>query len=814
MKQRGFVSFGFQQACWQAIAQGQSGILHASTGSGKTLAVWLGILNAAVLSSAVLSDQPAKGLRVLWITPMRALASDTLNALSQPLLQSSELKQRLPWTLGLRTGDTTASERSRQRSALPHALVTTPESLSLFLTQTNAPELFSSLQWVVIDEWHELLGNKRGVLLQLALARLRAWNPSVCIWALSATLGNLEHARQVLHAQRPNLLVSAELEASAQRKKIEIDTLLPQERERLPWGGHLGLAMLPQVIAELELSPTTLVFTNTRSQAELWYQALLEAKPDWAGLIALHHGSLDREVREWVEQGLKEGRLKAVICTSSLDLGVDFSPVERVLQIGSAKGIARVIQRAGRSGHAPGQVSRLTLVPTHALELIEGAALRQAVALKRIEARQSPRLSMDVLIQHIVSIALSAQSSAAQLLKEVRDTWAFAELSDVQWEWALGFVGHGGYALQAYPEYHRVVVNEVGRLTVPDRQVGRRHRMSIGTIVSDAAIQVKYLRGKRIGSIEEGFIGRLKVGDCFLFGGRLLELIRLHEMTAYVRQASGKRAAVPRWNGGRMPLSSELATSLLEQLSEPIDTSSPAEIQSAEPLLRLQSQWSVIPSQQQLVVEQLESKEGFHLFVYPFAGRLVHLGLSALVAWRVSQTCPASFSIAVNDYGFELLSSSPIEWSEQLHEALLSQDNLMDDLVQSLNASELTQRRFREIARISGLVFQGYPGAGKSNKQLQASSGLFYEVFKKHDRDNLLLVQAQNEVLEQELQLDRMRNSMNVMAARRLTICVIARPTPFSFPLMVERLREKLSTEKLNDRIERMVVALQKAATP
>ncbi|MDY7561600.1 ligase-associated DNA damage response DEXH box helicase [Pseudomonas sp. 10B1] len=810
---RGWTPFAFQKEVWAAVKRGESGLLHASTGAGKTYAVWFAALNRfANAAMPLTADKPSKRkppaapLSVLWITPMRALAADTARALQAPLLDLN-----IPWSVGLRTGDTSGSERAKQARRLPSALITTPESLTLLLTREDARATLSTLRMVVVDEWHELIGNKRGVQVQLALARLRRWNPQLIVWGVSATLGNQVHAQQALLGET-GISVQGNV-----AKDLRVDTLLPLSIERFPWAGHMGLSMLPQVVAEVDSSATCLLFTNTRAQSEIWYQALLEARPDWAGLIALHHGSLAREVRDWVEMSLKEGHLKAVVCTSSLDLGVDFLPVERVLQIGSAKGVARLMQRAGRSGHAPGRPSRVTLVPTHSLELVEAAAARSAVAARRIEPRESPHKPLDVLVQHLVSMALGGGFRPDELLIEVRSAWAYRELTEDQWQWALAFVRHGGHSLTAYPDYRRAEPDEHGVWRVPDARLARRHRMSIGTIVSDASINVKYWSkgggGRALGTVEEGFIARLKSGDGFLFGGRLLELVRVENMTAYVRRATSKKAAVPRWNGGRMPLSSELADAVVTQFDEASkgEFGSP-EMQAVRPLLQVQQKWSGLPRQNTLLAEILKSREGWHLFLYPFAGRHVHLGLASLLAWRLSRNRPLTFSIAVNDYGFELLSATQVNWAEELKADLFSQDHLLEDILASLNAGELALRRFREIARIAGLVFSGYPGAPKSARQLQASSGLFFEVFKQYDSSNLLLTQAQEEVLRQELDVDRLERSLEQINHRTLDVHQIKRPTPLAFPLLVERFRESLTSEKLADRIARMVRDLEKAA--
>ncbi len=835
---RGWEPFEFQRRIWDACARGESGLLHATTGSGKTYAVWFGVIywylyntdcgrNISATNSDLLpvstktrnnkapAKTPATPLTVLWLTPMRALAADTLRALQGPI---DDLK--LPWTVGLRTGDTTSGERARQDKRFPTALVTTPESLSLMLGRANAREELSQVQMVVVDEWHEMIGNKRGVQVQLAIARLKAMNPKLMVWGLSATLGNLEEAMAVLlgNAVSPNQPSPARGEGAKHGqlvqgkliKTLTVDTLIPKAVGRFPWGGHLGIQMLQPVVDEIESSASTLVFTNTRSQAEIWYQQLLAARPDWAGVIALHHGSLDKAVREWVEAGLKDGSLKAVVATSSLDLGVDFAPVERVLQIGSAKGVARLLQRAGRSGHSPGRPSRITLVPTHALELIEAAAARQAVLTGRIEKREPPDKPMDVLVQHLVTVALGGGFTADAMYEEVKQAYSYQHLTRDEFQWALDFVHRGGTSLTAYPEFHRALPDENGVWHVPDRGVARRHRLNIGTIVSDASMNVSYMSGGRIGSVEEGFIARLRKGDCFLFAGRLLEYIRTQDMTAYVKKAEKTKGAVPRWQGGKMPLSNEMSDAVLSilQRADQGDFFEP-ELLATQDLLMLQKRVSALPTPHNLLLEAWQSKEGHHLYLYPFAGRHVHMGLASLLAYRLARERPNTFSISVNDYGFELLSAEPVDTAALLDGGVFSGKALMPDILASLNSSELAQRRFREVARVSGLIQGGYPGAPRSNKQLQASSSLFYEVFRQYDANNQLLAQAQTEVLSQELQLQRLRDTLDRLRKRELRFIELKKPSPFSFPLLIERLREKLSTEKLSDRIARMLKEME-----
>jgi ATP-dependent helicase Lhr and Lhr-like helicase len=795
---RGWAPFAFQREVWAAMAAGDSGLLHATTGSGKTYAVWMG---------ALARRQPRQGLQVLWLTPMRALAADTTRALQEPLATLAP-----GWAVGQRTGDTPSAERARQDRRWPQALVTTPESLSLMLTREHAPHELAGVHTVIVDEWHELIGNKRGVQVQLALARLKQWNPALVVWGLSATLGNVAEAMHTLVGHENGRRVQGKID-----KALVIDTLLPHEPGRFSWGGHLGAQMLEPVVQELEGSSAALVFTNTRSQAEIWYQLLLQARPDWAGQIALHHGSLDKQVREWVEAGLKGGTLKAVVATSSLDLGVDFLPVERVLQIGSAKGVARLLQRAGRSGHAPGRASRVTLVPTNTLELVEAAAARRAALAGRVESRSTPAKPLDVLVQHLVTVALGGGFAADALFDEVTGAPAYATLTRAEFDWALAFCERGGDSLTAYPEYHRIRMADDGLWRVPDRGIAKRHRLQVGTIVSDASMKVQWVSGAggggTIGVIEEGFIARLNKGDCFVFAGRVLEFVRTHDMAALVRLAKKPKGVVPAWAGGKMPLSSEMADSVLALLDGASQGDFPEpEMRCAMPMLQTQARMSRLPTRGSLLVEELHSREGHHLFLYPFAGRNVHIGLAQLLAWRLSKGQPNTFSLSVNDYGLEIVAATPLDAAQLDPAALFASQDLLHDVLGSLNSGQLAQRRFREIARVAGLVFGGYPGAPKSLRQLQASSSLFFEVFRTYDPGNRLLGQAEGEVLAQELDIARLRATLQRLAALPLAHVVLRAPSPFALPLLVERLREQLSTEKLKDRLERLIAQAEAQA--
>lgn len=821
---KGWAPFAFQREVWDAYARGESGLVHAATGTGKTLAAWMGVLGSEISElhetrqranqrkrtdqdpDRLVSDHPrvvaSRQLQVLWITPLRALVADTLQALREP---AAELAP--DWTMEARTGDTPSAMRARQDKRLPTALVTTPESLALLLSRETSHHALATLRAVVVDEWHELLGSKRGVSVELSLARIRAMVPDVRVWGLSATIGNLDTALDALLAGAPGRLVRGE-----EPKAIVVDALIPPTIERFPWAGHLGTQMLPQVLDAIQEGRTAIVFCNTRSQVEIWYRAIIEARPDWIGDVALHHGSLDPGRRAWVEEGLRSGRLRCVVATSSLDLGVDFSPVDRVLQVGSPKGVARLLQRAGRSGHQPGAVSRVTCVPTNALELVEVAAARDGIAQGRIESREAPELALDVLAQHLVTVAAGGGFEPNAMQAEVRGTRAFRDLGDEEWDWLLTFLSTGGSALQGYPDYARL--EKFGRrYIVASDEIAKRHRMAIGTIVSDAQMTVQYLRGPRLGSVEESFVARLRPGDRFVFAGKPLEFLRVRDMKAWVKRAPNSQGAIPRWMGSRLPLSHTLAEMLRAKVGEAAEgVYEGPEMCALRPLFEVQRAWSAIPRPGQLLVERVKARDGWHLFFYPFEGRLVHEGLAALFGWRMSRLAPITFSMAANDHGFELLSADEPPLAPALAQGLLAPVDLDQDVESSLNAAEMARRQFREIARVAGLVFPGLPRSGKSARQLQASSALFYDVFRKHDPGNLLLAQAHREVLERQLERTRMGRALRRLSKSEVVVRDPARVTPFGFPLLVDSTRDRVSSEKLGDRIRRMQLALEKAA--
>jgi ATP-dependent helicase Lhr and Lhr-like helicase len=840
LAQKGFRPFAFQEEAWTHIHGGKSGLVNAPTGTGKTFSVFLGALIQFINQHPTNYHTKTKnGLQLLWITPLRALAKDIGRAMEEVI---AELE--MSWQVGIRNGDTSVSDRQKQKRQMPEVLIITPESLHLLLAQKGYPEVLKDIKLIAADEWHELMGSKRGVQVELALSRICGlkekesmvngqWSmgkskkqsttnykktaANFSIWGISATIGNLNQAMdvllrpiQLLDTQAKGIIVRANI-----HKQIEIQSILPDEIEKYPWAGHLGIKLAEKILPIIHNSRTTLIFINTRGMSELWYQTLLNIAPELAGTIALHHGSIEMELRTWVEEALHDGKLKAVVCTASLDLGVDFRPVETVIQVGSPKGVARFLQRAGRSGHQPDAVSRIYFLPTHSLELIEAAALKAAVAETSIESREPLLLCFDVLIQYLCTLAISEGFVAEDLFKEVKATHCFQELTTEEWREMLHFITVGGNALQQYDEYKKAEIDN-GVYRIKSRRIAMRHRMHIGTIVSDAMIKVKFMTGGYIGVIEEYFISRLEPGDTFTLAGRQLELVMIKDMTVLVRKSNAKKAKVPSWLGGRLPLSQSLGKILREKLTEAGEQvlegilSDDVELQALLPLFEVQERLSHIPRSNELLVEQIETTDGFHLFVYPFEGRLVHEAMAALLAYRISKLMSITFSIAMNDYGFELLSDQPIPVDDSNVYQLFSPNNLLEDIQRSVNATEMAKRKFRDIAVIGGLIFQGYPGEYKKQRHLQSSAGLLFNVFNEYEPDNVLVRQAYQEVFDQQMEEMRLRDMLERIQQSKIILTFPKRLTPFCFPIKVDSMRENLTSERLEDRVRRMQQQLEK----
>ena len=788
-------TLAFQRQAWHAVLAGKSGLINAPTGSGKTYSV----LIPAILNQY---ESKKKGPIILWVSPIRALAKE-IKISSEKAISGLGLN----WSVGIRTGDTSQKERKEQLSNPPEILITTPESIHIIMCNKSYVQFFKHIDLVVADEWHELMGSKRGVLLELALSRFKAITKNLKIWGISATIGNLEESMDILLGSESNgLLIRSDI-----KKEIKVNTIYPDEIEKYPWAGHLGIRLLEKVIPIILESKTCLIFTNTRAQCEIWYQKLLDVHPDFAGMIAMHHGSISRELRNWVEDMLYIGKLKAVVCTSSLDLGVDFRPVETIIQVGSPKGVARFVQRAGRSGHEPGKSSKIFFLPTHSLEMVESAALQQAIEEGNMEDRIPFLRSFDVLIQYLMTMAVSGGFHAATIFKEIKTTFSFESVTDEEWNQILYFLQFGAESLHAYDEYRKVELID-GLYKVMNKRIAQRHKLSIGTIVSDASLNVKYMGGKRLGSIEEWFAAQLLPGDNFWFAGRSLELVKIKDMTIYVKNSKKKSGKIPSYGGGRMPLSSQMSKVLREQLyavSKQVKLRD--EVQFLNPLFELQDGDSYLPTEEEFLIEYIELKDGFHLICYPFEGRNVHEGMGALIAKRISRQLPISFSIGMNDYGFELLSDKKMDVDKIINSALFSEVNLIEDIQASINAVEMSRRKFRDISRISGLIFAGYPGKVKKERHLQSSSQLLFDVFREYEQNNLLYLQTYEEVRIFQLEEERLRAALKRIQNQKIIISKPKRPTPFSFPIIVDGLsREKLSSETLEERIAKMKMEIIK----
>ncbi len=793
-EEKGWKAHAFQKKTWKHYLKGNEGIVNAPTGSGKTYS-----LGFAMLIEYLSSTKPQNhGLQMIWITPLRALSIEIKQSLER-IIQDFDI----PWQVAVRNGDTSTSDRQKQRRAAPQILITTPESLHLLLASKGYTNYFKHLKLFVVDEWHELIGSKRGVQIELGLSRLRTICPKLRTWGISATIGNLEEAMQVLlgHAEtRKQVLIKSNI-----KKKVKVIPILPSESEKLPWGGHLGIKLAKQILPILEKSTSTLIFTNTRSQAEIWYSHLLDIQPDLAGIIAMHHGSIAKETRAWVEQALHEGMLKAVVCTSSLDLGVDFRPVETVVQIGSPKGIARFMQRAGRSNHSPGKQSEIYFLPTNALELIECSALQDSINQNQMEARLPYQLSLDVLTQYLITLGVSEGFDPKQTYEEIQKTYAYKALTLEEFMDLVQFIVTGGEALSGYDEYKKLVKSKEGKYVLENRRQAMRHRLGIGTIVSDVVLQVKFQKGGMIGSIEEYFVSKLKRGDTFQFAGRLLEFIRIKDLQVQVKLSNKKEGVVPSWQGSRMPLSSQMSSVLRKKITQLANNEFKGkEDQFLMPLFELQRERSKIPTENELLIEKLKTRDGYHVFIYPFEGRLVHEGLATLLAHRIGQIKPLSFSLSYNDYGFELYSDQEIPIDEAINQGVLHDEDLFNDMVNSINSGELAKRKFRDIAAISGLVFKGYPGKNIKTKHIQASSSLIFDVLEDNNPNNPLIRQAYDEVFQFELEEIRLRTFFNRLKTMDIVIKQLDKYSPLSFPIMVERIRGSLSTEKLIDRIKRL----------
>lgn len=788
-KSKRWTPWPFQIEVWEKSIQGKSGLLSVPTGSGKTYAAYLGAL-------ADIHQKGETGLQILYITPLRALTRDIESALKLPVSD-------LGWDIRIesRTGDTQGYQRVKQLKKSPHVLLTTPESLSILQSYPEHKKYFSKLKYVIVDEWHELCGNKRGVLLELSLAHLRSFLPDLRIWVLSATLGNLqEAAHAALGNLKPFEVIVTEL-----KRPVIVHSVLPKTLNALPWAGFLGIQMLPYLLDVLDPLHTTMIFTNTRSQAERWFQAIASERPEWKNLMALHHSAIDKKVRYSAEDGIKSGELSFIISTSSLDLGIDFPNVEKVVQIGSCKSIARIIQRAGRASHSPMKPSNIYMVPSHALEIAEIIAVKEALAEKSIDSRIPLKMSYDVLFQHLTTLAVGGGFEKKKVFDALKSTYAFSPLTVEEFENILEHLENGGKSLLAYPDYQKLVL-EGSLYVVNKRDIAIRHRMNIGTITSDTHVHLKQLTGKSLGNIEEQFIAKLQKGDAFMFGGKTYELVQMADLVAIVRASKKKEVSVPIWLGSTLPISPSLAYYVRQAFNDFNQTHHTNDLESTlfNEICKIQNKFSVVPKIGECLVEIVKTKEGWHYLFYPFEGKGIHDALSSIVAYRLSRKQKGSFLLSATDYGFEVFSSKKLTIDSQIIRELFTLDNLKADIDASHNITELAKSRFRDIARIGGLVFSGYPHKRKTFRQIQISSSILFDVFLKYDPDHLLLKQSFQEVYNDYFHEESLNALLSKLSKMDFVIKEVERMTPLGLPLFASAMWGKIAPEDLAQRIKEM----------
>jgi ATP-dependent Lhr-like helicase len=783
---------------------GRSTLLIAPTGGGKTLAGFLPTLvelseRARNLRSTGRALAPSQGLHTLYISPLKALAVDIARNLEIPVREMG-----LQLRLETRTGDTPASKRQRQRRDPPDILLTTPEQLALLLASADAPYMFGTLRRVVLDELHSLVTSKRGDLLSLGLARLFALAPDLTTVGLSATVAEPDDLRRFLVPQPDGREALADLvvaQAGAQPKVAMLDTA-----EHLPWAGHSARHALGEIYALIKSHRTTLVFVNTRSQAEFLFQELWRANEDNLA-IALHHGSLDVAQRRRVEDAMAAGRLRAVVCTSSLDLGVDWGDVDLVVNVGAPKGSSRILQRIGRSNHRLDDPSEAVLVPANRFEVLECRAAIDAVAEN---AQDTPPLrtgALDVLAQHILGRAVGAPFLADELYAEVRAAAPYAALTRADFDAAVDFVATGGYALKAYERFAKIRQGKDGRWRITHPRVAQRYRMNVGTIVEADMIKVRLVRSRRsgavvprggrpLGEVEEYFIEMLAVGDTFVFAGEILRYEALVEDEVYVSRANATDPKVPAYEGGKFPLSTYLAARVRALLAKPEAWRAlPAQVRE---WLEIQQWRSMLPKAGDLLVETFPRAARYYLVCYPFEGRLAHQTLGMLLTRRLERARLRPLGFVANEYALAVWGLGDAGWrianGDLSLAQLFDQDMLGDDLEAWLAESALMKRTFRSCAIIAGLIEKRFPGEEKSRRQLTISTDLVYDVLRKHQPDHVLLRAARADAATGLLDIKRLGDMLSRIKGR-IVHKALDHVSPLSVPVLLEIGRESVYGE-------------------
>ncbi len=758
---RGWAVRRHQREMLEAARAGRSALLVAPTGSGKTMAGFLPSL-------AELAGDPVDGLHTLYISPLKALAVDVQRNLLDPI---EEMGLRI--RVETRTGDTPSDRKARQRSRPPQMLLTTPESLSLLLSHEDSYRLFAELGTVVIDEIHAFATGKRGDLLSLAMARLQRLAPRLRRVGLSATIADPDAYRRWLAPDADGESVRLVMGDPGADPKIAI--MLPQD-ERVPWSGHSGKWGAAQVMREIERHRTTLVFCNTRGLAELTFQELWKVN-EQSLPIGIHHGSLAVEARRKVEAAVAAGRLRALVCTASLDLGVDWGDIDLVVQMGAPKGSSRLVQRIGRANHRLDEPSEGLLVPGNRFEFLEALAALDAVDEGELDQDQFREGALDVLAQHVMAAACAAPFDEAEMLAEVRSAAPYAKLDAETLRRILGFVESGGYALRAYDRYKRIKRGEDGLWRVSHPRFVQQHRMNAGIIVDAPVLDVRFRNGRRLGTVEDVFASSLSVGDTFFFAGLSLEIERMTGTEIIVR-ATRKSARIPTYVGTRLAMTTHLANRVRRFLADRGEWRRfPDDVRE---WLEMQAYRSVLPQPDQLLVETFPHEQRHYLVAYSFEGWNAHQSLGMLIMRRMEATGLKPLGFVANDYALACYGLEPILDPQ----ALFSPDLLEDEFVQWVQGSNLLKRAFREVAVIGGLVERQHPGRRKSGRQVSFSTDLIYDVLRRYEPDHLLLRAAWEDARTRLTDVRRLGSLLDRAAATMLHVD-LDRITPMAVPVLI-----------------------------
>jgi len=778
--ERGWRAREHQLECLAADAAGLSCLLIAPTGGGKTLAGFLPTL------IALDGRAPPKAgrLHTLYISPLKALAVDIARNLRSPADEMG-----LDILIETRTGDTPAARRQLQKWNPPDLLLTTPESLALLLAAPDAATYFKGLERLVLDELHALTPNKRGQLLSLGIARLRRLAPGLRLAGLSATVPDARPLIDYLTPQNTNGAASAKLIRGKSGAEPRVDVLASEER--IPWSGHSGRHAFQEVYEQIKAANLTLVFVNTRSQAEATFAALWRMNEDNLA-IALHHGSLEIDRRRKVEAAMARGELRAVVCTSTLDLGIDWGEVDLVIQMGAPKGASRLTQRIGRANHRMNEPSRALLAPANRMEVLECIAAKQAIEEGALDGEAPRKGGLDVLAQHILGVACAAPFHPDALYREIRTAAPYAGLSRKDFDDAVEFVATGGYALKRYERYRRIVKDADGAYRIRDHRVAQQYRMNVGTIVEAPSLNVRLASakgpkrpGRKLGTLEEWFFESLAPGDPFYFAGEVLRLERIEGNDAIVTRAFSEAPRIPTWGGNKFPWSTYLATRVRRMLYDPSTWSAyPEQVRF---WLEKQREVSRIPKPDELLVETFPYQERFFLVCYPFDGWLAHQTLGVLLTKRLERFGAQPIGYVPTEYALSVWSRQDMGRVDM--DALFDEDMLGDDLETWLADALLMKRTFRNCAVIAGLIERKHPGQEKSGRQIAFSADLIYDVLREHEPDHLLMRAAWDDAAAGFLDLKRLQGLLT-RTKGRINHAPLTRVSPLAAPVMLEIGRE------------------------